>query len=788
MKSKKVLIQGLLAAAAMGTSAYAQPDTVWTTGQHHYVLFNGANTNLGLSSGNIAATLPQRWYAMPMRVADGNPTTTVTVTDHELFYPAADRPATLEYILWARAGDPATNPPTTIVLQGSLGAASDPLADVVRNEGLSIGPIANGDYYWTMYGAGLGIGNSTGFSNAAWFCGADGQAEDLERDAGWRSATFPTPGFLTYAPANLACPTDGSMPDCEDRWNTSFTLWRQLPPPPPPPTNDTCAAAILIDPFAGSTVVDGTSIGATFESETLNSCEPLHTTGRGVWYQFVGTGSSYEITMCGLAEFNARISVYTGDCDGVVEQVCAAGNDDGCEVAPTTGDPIVQFCSAADTTYYILIDGVGTVSQGTGPFQFVMQDLGACTPPAAPANDLCANAEAITGPLPQTVSGTVAGSTTDVGAPNCLGTVASEVEAGGVWYTVIGTGNTMTASMCAPVPTDPHFDSKISVYTGSCGDLSSLNCVAANDDFCAAGNYSEATFCSTAGVTYRILVHQFFGTTEQPGNVPTFNLTISDVPAPTLPGDDISNAISLPCNGSATVDNTTATNSVCDPVPSCHLGLPGITGTASMWFTFVPSDSVATITTDPLTGATDSVLAVYSGSPGNLTEIGCSDDISGSNFASTVSLTGLTPNTTYYVQLRAWAAGAEGSYTLTTTCGSPQNDCNGNSLGDSDEITNNPALDCFDQAAAPVGGFDTKGGPNGVLDACECAGDWNRNGVVGSSDITGFLGSWFNDLSTAQLKADFDCSGVTGSADITSFLNRWFQNLAGNPPFSGCGL
>ncbi|MBC7834928.1 MAG: hypothetical protein H7Y88_07485 [Phycisphaerales bacterium] len=130
----------------------------------------------------------------------------------------------------------------------------------------------------------------------------------------------------------------------------------------------------------------------------------------------------------------------------------------------------------------------------------------------------------------------------------------------------------------------------------------------------------------------------------------------------------------------------------------------------------------------------------------------------------------------------------EGNQFVELTFGGPVSDCNQNGTPDDQEIAANPALDCFDADAAPVGGFNTRGGPNGIPDACECAADWDRNGTVGSADITSFLASWFNDLTTAQTKADFNCSGSTGSADITAFLSRWFQNLVGQPPFSGCGL
>ncbi|HYE03357.1 MAG TPA: hypothetical protein VD963_08995 [Phycisphaerales bacterium] len=61
--------------------------------------------------------------------------------------------------------------------------------------------------------------------------------------------------------------------------------------------------------------------------------------------------------------------------------------------------------------------------------------------------------------------------------------------------------------------------------------------------------------------------------------------------------------------------------------------------------------------------------------------------------------------------------------------------------------------------------------------AYPCPGDFDRNWLVGTADITGFLSAWFADLANGTTEADFDRNGVVGTADITSFLNAWFASL-----------
>ncbi len=131
-------------------------------------------------------------------------------------------------------------------------------------------------------------------------------------------------------------------------------------------------------------------------------------------------------------------------------------------------------------------------------------------------NDDCSSATTIN--CGQTLSGTNVGALADA-APFCnSGTIYP-----GVWYKFTGVGGTEVISTCSGAS----FDTKISVYSGTCG---ALVCVAGNDDFC--GLQSQVSFTSTIGATYYVFVHGFAGATG------TFNLSracpppCSGVPSP----------------------------------------------------------------------------------------------------------------------------------------------------------------------------------------------------------------------------------------------------------------
>jgi hypothetical protein len=141
-------------------------------------------------------------------------------------------------------------------------------------------------------------------------------------------------------------------------------------------------------------------------------------------------------------------------------------------------------------------------------------------PVATPDNDNCYGAQALTINTP--TAGTCVGATVETN-PIVTGVTGGAFTSGmssrkGVWYSVVGTGNSMSASLCGTLPV---FDSVMIVMTGSCDGLTVIG---VDDDFCASLNASQVTWCSQLGATYYIWVAPF--STALPTN--TFTIAVND--------------------------------------------------------------------------------------------------------------------------------------------------------------------------------------------------------------------------------------------------------------------
>lgn len=137
-------------------------------------------------------------------------------------------------------------------------------------------------------------------------------------------------------------------------------------------------------------------------------------------------------------------------------------------------------------------------------------------------SDACAGAVLVPA-LGQTYVGTNVGYTAETGLPACATWYATT--ALGVWYNIIGTGNTMTVGLCDALTT---YDSEIGVFCGeTCGDLL---CVASDDDGCTTPALaSQLSFCSVANAEYKLLITAFGSGTG------TFAFTVSDDGTPCQP-------------------------------------------------------------------------------------------------------------------------------------------------------------------------------------------------------------------------------------------------------------
>ncbi|WP_243471397.1 T9SS type A sorting domain-containing protein [Winogradskyella sp. MH6] len=130
------------------------------------------------------------------------------------------------------------------------------------------------------------------------------------------------------------------------------------------------------------------------------------------------------------------------------------------------------------------------------------------SPLEAPDNDLCADA------TPIACGDTISGTTTDATFDD-VGTCGTSNTASGVWYSFTGIEGEATISTCGTA----NFDTKLSVFTGVCGDLT---CIDGNDDGAGCSGFtSELTIPTTAGVEYYILVHGFSSSTGD------FDLTLT---------------------------------------------------------------------------------------------------------------------------------------------------------------------------------------------------------------------------------------------------------------------
>jgi len=258
-------------------------------------------------------------------------------------------------------------------------------------------------------------------------------------------------------------------------------------------------------------------------------------------------------------------------------------------------------------------------------------------------NDACADA------IPISCGITVGGSTSEAMLDPAAGNCGTAVSAAGVWYSIAGTGEVITLSTC-PSHT---FDTKINVYTGSCGTPS---CVTGNDDGGGCGTGSTASFLSEQGTTYLVLIQGYDGQTGD------FELSVSCGP---VTYDHCQGATPISCNQSLPGSTVEAT---ADAVPFfCVTGIqaPGV------WYTFTGISAPILISTCESSDF-DTRLNVYSGTCGALACVAGDDDTEGVGLCSTVSLVP-DPATTYYILVQGYD-GQTGDFLLELacqTCGTP---------------------------------------------------------------------------------------------------------------------
>ncbi len=151
-------------------------------------------------------------------------------------------------------------------------------------------------------------------------------------------------------------------------------------------SNDECADALGLSSLNGSVIGDTLSASPEVGFATCGTS----LSAPGVWYSFIGDGTTIQITTCGsdITDYDTKLNVYCRSCE---LPACVAGNDDGSPsgvspdpncVIPETGSTAnrastVTFCSQNGAEYLILVQGF---NNAVGNFEMTIRSDGVlCT-------------------------------------------------------------------------------------------------------------------------------------------------------------------------------------------------------------------------------------------------------------------------------------------------------------------------------------------------------------------------------------------------------------------------
>ena len=258
--------------------------------------------------------------------------------------------------------------------------------------------------------------------------------------------------------------------------------------------NDDCAAALAIAEGATSfSTYDATTDGP---SHPGSGCDQAgsNTVSNDIWYDHIATCTGVlTVSTCGNADFDTRVAVYDTCTCPVADGDLLVCNDNGPGCGLTS--KAVATGVVQGLCYKVRVGATGDLT-GSGSIEIT------CAP------DECVNARQVSAPS------STRGSTENTAINDDTGLDCGEglVDSPGVWYSVVGTDNLMTASLSSA-----SYDTRLTVYQGSCAALS---CVGDADNI---GSSRESVgWCSTLGVPYLILVHGRGGATG------TFTLSVTD--------------------------------------------------------------------------------------------------------------------------------------------------------------------------------------------------------------------------------------------------------------------
>ncbi|MFY0483051.1 T9SS type A sorting domain-containing protein [Flavobacterium sp. PLA-1-15] len=380
--------------------------------------------------------------------------------------------------------------------------------------------------------------------------------------------------------------------------------------PPPAPANDECdtPTQLTVNPD----YLCGTVTAGTLQSATDSGIEgDLGDADDDVWFSFTATSETHKIELSNIeagnwSGFDIVMELLEGDCSTIIES--------------DYPESMIVSGLTPETEYKIRVYSYGE------DFVDTTFDICVGTPPAAPANDECATATAITMYDQEctATSGTLQ-SATDSGTPSEVGEADDDV-----WYSFVAASN--SALITLDNIDGNTYDLVFELFEGDCDALSSLKIVNGQ-----MGAYNELV----TGSTYYVRIFSY-GEENFPDTTFDICITTSDAP----PAND---------NCEESVELTVAEGATCQNPTSGTLafatdsGIPTETGSADddVWYHFTATSTTHKIELSNIEGNdTDLVMELFDGQCGGIL-IGASDP-------NTFIVNELIEETVYYVRVYSY--------------------------------------------------------------------------------------------------------------------------------------
>lgn len=456
---------------------------------------------------------------------------------------------------------------------------------------------------------------------------------EVEDDQGSPGQTITSPGVLNFGPYAFGTAVEFNYEavgnsDCSGTLSALFIAC--------PPENDDCddPVDLMPDPdfvCSGTFTYSATTSGATNSGTTGGACASGGLAGGDVWFTFTATSDRHRLNYSNIEGVNGTSTMvtafFTSDtCDALVEFGCLVSNG-----------PINLTGLTIGNTYAMRV-----WTQSSDPFQYNNFDICISTFPPPPSNDLCVDAMELI-PSTDCSSTAVAGTTlsaTNSGETDPTCNVAG-LAGGDVWYKFEATSNVHIVEY-SNVVNNGGTTMVSALYSGECGDLVQIRCLASNlrmvvGDLEIGTTYYLRVWTSNSAATgyndFEVCIREV---------LPSSVHDVCDDAFEIIPSTDLS------CSGVVTA-STNGTNSMAvDPTCSAT-GLAG----GDVWFKFTATSENHRISySNVFNNGTASTLVteVYSGDCGSLVSFDCGSSNVNRN------LFDLEVGTTYYV--RVWTLSA----------------------------------------------------------------------------------------------------------------------------------